>query len=1604
MESELKELRRARLLRTALLLAAMLGIFIFCGSTAWAEEAANPVYGLYAQNGNTYACDENGENPDKSSAIEKTTVTHLFVEDGVTRIAEKAFYECSQLRAVEFQTTTTLTSIGKAAFANCGSLVTINLPEGLMALENGSYEYKGGGVFEGCSALQAVVLPETLESIGDHAFRNCESLTSINLPEGIKTIGSSAFNNCSSLGNIDFPQGMTTIGSSAFSGCSSLNNIDFPAAITSIGEGAFYQCKKLDNITWPESITAIEKDMFSECDSLANINLPEGLTAIGDYAFLHCKQLEAVELPTTLKEIGNGSFGTCTSLENIHLPEGLKSIGESAFGYCEKVQLKLPTTVTGIGEDAFYGCKALKTIELPEGVTTLENRVFEKCTSLESIKFSEITSIGYFAFEGCTSLTAITIPEGVTDMGNSVFQDCTSLKTVNLPDSLRSMGASMFNGCTSLETFTFPEGLTSANRGNIFRGCTALKSVTLSKSITDISWYTFSNCTSLTRIVLSSATPPKADSNVFENTPSTRYMELVGDAADSDQYPDGWQGFTKTKELTMDQIPVITPQTYNGSAITPEISLADGTKDIDYQIIYENNTNQGTATATVTAEGCYGMYTGSVEKNFKINPLTATVQSITAEGRAYDGTDDVAITSITLDGIVEADKEKIKVDTPIVGKAADSKAESGKEITLPAGLTLSGNDVGNYTLGDYSGVTTQVEITPAPLTLTGLMAQNRLYDGTTSVTLTGGTLSGVINGDAVTATMPDQGTVASPDVDENKAVTYTLPGLEGADKDNYSLTQKPDITVTISKAGQAALEITTADSAYTPDGIVLASRGGSGTGAVVWSIEEGGTGLGSIEADKLSITQCGSFKLKATRKGDANYNEASVEKTIEVTAATPVLTLNAEADKTVKVGEPMILTAEVKGVGSEVPAGTVTVLEQKERLKDGKAQFTYIPEDSNEKEITAVFEPDTSNYKKASAAIILQADRKTREAITCEAVTATYGDTGLRLAPSGGSLQAGESYAYEVKTGEDVVRVDEKGELSIAKAGRASVTIRLPESDVYTAAETNVGITVNKADITDVRYDDQTVRWDDAEHTLLLTGTLPEGTTVRYENNTHKEPGTYQAKAVIDGGDNYNGLTLTANLTIGLKPLILQEPKTPQEVTQAADILLGVGTYETLSDAYKTLVKDGLDMVTSGMGKMETGMQAQILKSDIERLSVLYNKAYSVKLIKNIQIPDNLPNAIDPGTFQVYGAEMAAGAKEGNLTLTLVQEPAPEGFSMAFKLELSTLEDGKEETAIRLKTPVVIKHAVPESIQTQGMTIHHLNADGSLKEKLTAEINNGTLSFMTTSFSNFLFEQDKPIRQDIDMSNYRMQDKTVTYDGTPQRLAMSGQQPEGIKAVSYEGNAQTDAGVYTVTASFEAEEGYNTPAAQTAVLTIEKAIQSDFQITDENGNKLEKVTLKAGGMPMNITTSGGLADANVTLSLKAGSDAVTLKDATVTPVKEGTAVLVATKTGDKNHENAEVEFNITVLPADATIPDDPDKPIDPDEPVEPDKPVVPETPSAPDVTVKPDGSAEKDTPKLINPITGREMNMESGAMAVAALLALAGFASLAGWQIVRKRK
>jgi hypothetical protein len=80
--------------------------------------------------------------------------------------------------------------------------------------------------------------------IGDEAatangvFQNCTSLKSVNLPDNIKKIGAKTFSNCTSLMDVKIPNGVTHILESSFYG-TPLVRVEIPSTVTNIGYGVF---------------------------------------------------------------------------------------------------------------------------------------------------------------------------------------------------------------------------------------------------------------------------------------------------------------------------------------------------------------------------------------------------------------------------------------------------------------------------------------------------------------------------------------------------------------------------------------------------------------------------------------------------------------------------------------------------------------------------------------------------------------------------------------------------------------------------------------------------------------------------------------------------------------------------------------------------------------------------------------------------------------------------------------------------------------------------------------------------------------------------------------------------------------------------------------------------------------------------------------------------------------------------------------------------------------------------------------------------------------------------------------------------------------------
>ncbi len=134
------------------------------------------------------------------------------------------------------------------------------------------------------------------------------------------------------------------------------------------------------------------------------------------------------------------------------------------------------------------------------------------------------------------------------------------------------------------------------------------------------------------------------------------------------------------------------------------------------------------------------------------------------------------------------------------GNFNNKNVGNGKAVTV-TGYTLSGADAGNYTVVQPTAVT--ANITPASLTVTGVSANNKVYDATTTATLSGTAAVMALGGDTVTVGGPAAEISANKNVGNGKAVTVTGYTLSGADAGNYTVVQPAAVTANITPASLA---------------------------------------------------------------------------------------------------------------------------------------------------------------------------------------------------------------------------------------------------------------------------------------------------------------------------------------------------------------------------------------------------------------------------------------------------------------------------------------------------------------------------------------------------------------------------------------------------------------------------------------------------------------------------------------------------------------------------------------------------------------------------------------------------------------------------------
>ena len=422
-------------------------------------------------------------------------LTEVTFEDGITTIIGNLFDACTGIKEIVIPDT--VTSIGYRAFYNCNNLTTVQLSKNLTKIDNEA--------FSGCTSLNSIHLPASLVELGYNAFCNCDALTAINIPKALEK-ANWPFNGCDNLTEVTFEDGITTIIGNLFDACTGIKEIVIPDTVTSIGYRAFYNCNNLTTVQLSKNLTKIDNEAFYGCINLSSVQLPASLTSIGSWAFSGCTSLRSVLLPANLTELGSSAFYNCSALESIEVPDSIAKLNSSTFQNCSSlVSAKLPSDITSIPSGLFSDCTSLTTIAIPKTVKTIGDSAFYNCKALESFTFpdgSSVETIYNSAFYGCEALTAVSIPAGVKTVSSDAFQNCVELHTVVIPQSVKTVSSTAFRGCEKLANVTFADYSVTTLEDSVFMDIPALQEIVLPKGLTAIDNQAFRNCTGLVKITI----------------------------------------------------------------------------------------------------------------------------------------------------------------------------------------------------------------------------------------------------------------------------------------------------------------------------------------------------------------------------------------------------------------------------------------------------------------------------------------------------------------------------------------------------------------------------------------------------------------------------------------------------------------------------------------------------------------------------------------------------------------------------------------------------------------------------------------------------------------------------------------------------------------------------------------------------------------------------------------------------------------------------------------------------------------------------------------------------------------------------------------------
>jgi hypothetical protein len=293
----------------------------------------------------------------------------------VTRLEKGCFYGCP-IQKMELPAR--LEFVGQCSLAGVRNVSVCEKNEHFRIEECFLASVDGRRLVQCFNELSRVSIPGSVEVVGERCFSGCDSLSEVIFPADshVARLEKECFSGSDRLGlygcriqKIVLPASLEVVGERCFSGCDSLSEVIFPADshVTRLEKGCFCGCR-IQKMELPAGLEFVGECSLagvrsvSVCEKNEHFRIEECfLASVNGRRLVQCfNEFRRVSIPGSVEVVGERCFSGCDSLSEVIFPADshVTRLENSCFYGCPIQRIVLPASLEVVGGNCFYGCQS----------------------------------------------------------------------------------------------------------------------------------------------------------------------------------------------------------------------------------------------------------------------------------------------------------------------------------------------------------------------------------------------------------------------------------------------------------------------------------------------------------------------------------------------------------------------------------------------------------------------------------------------------------------------------------------------------------------------------------------------------------------------------------------------------------------------------------------------------------------------------------------------------------------------------------------------------------------------------------------------------------------------------------------------------------------------------------------------------------------------------------------------------------------------------------------------------------------------------------------------------------------------------------------------